>query len=177
MSEITPACNSRDAAEEQAGPSSEDLLLEAFSPVGEDDIANPSLATALETAHTLPAAVEDGLLHAAAGGADTAVAWYRARLGSTAYEGWCEKAARTAWGCPPKYPSAIVHWKRSGPKHTTGTPPKGAFVFWNISAFGHIGIADGDGGFYATSVNGRIGHATSVHYYRNYLGWIPGGCA
>ncbi|MFJ9634465.1 hypothetical protein ACIRU8_42910, partial [Streptomyces sp. NPDC101175] len=170
MSEITPAPDRghQGAAGEESGPSSEDLLLEAFSPVGEDDIADSSLATALETAHTLPAAVEDGRLHVAAGGADAAVAWYRARLGSTTYEGWCEKASRLAWGCPPKYPSAIAHWKRSGPKHTTGTPPKGAFVFWNISAFGHIGIADGDGGFYATSVNGRIGHATSVHYYRNY---------
>ncbi|MET9088871.1 hypothetical protein ABZX77_44525 [Streptomyces sp. NPDC004237] len=120
---------------------------------------------------------ETAPLQVALGGADKAIVWYRARLGSTAYEGWYEKAARTAWGCPPKYPSAIAHWNRSGPKHTTGTPPQGAFVFWNISKFGHIGIADGRGGFYATGVHGRIGHATGVRYYRNYLGWIPGGCA
>jgi hypothetical protein len=50
-------------------------------------------------------------------------------------------------------------------------------VFWNIGrGFGHVGIADGNGGFWATSVNGKIGHAKSVRYYRNYLGWIPGGC-
>jgi len=177
MSEITPARDGLGPDEEQTPQSSEDLLLEAFSPIGEDDIADPTLATAPQAAQTLLTAAESERLNVVLGGADRAVAWYRARLGSTIYEGWCEKAARTAWGCSPKYPSAIAHWKRSGPKHTTGTPPKGAFVFWHISSFGHIGIADDNGGFYATGVNGRIGHASGVHYYRNYLGWIPGGCA
>lgn len=177
MTEFTPAHDGLGAAEEDAETPAPEVFLEAFSPIGEEDIANASLATAPEAAATLPAQIRVVPLHAVPGGAERAIAWYRARLGSTAYEGWCEKAARTAWGCAPKYPSAITHWKHSGPKHTTGTPPKGAFVFWNISRFGHVGIADGRGGFYATGVNGRIGHASSVHYYRHYLGWIPGGCA
>lgn len=49
-------------------------------------------------------------------------------------------------------------------------------MFWNISRFGHVGVADGKGGFYATGVQGRIGHASGVGYYHRYLGWIPGGC-
>ncbi len=100
---------------------------------------------------------------------------YSSRNGSTAYQGQCEKAARLSWARRTHHPSAIEHWKSSdGVRHTTGTPPAGAFVFWNISKFGHVGVADGHGGFWATSVHGRIGHASSVHYFKNYLGWKPG---
>ncbi|WP_405947819.1 hypothetical protein OG588_15605 [Streptomyces prunicolor] len=97
MSEITLVRDGLDAAKEEPSQLSEDLLLEAFSSIGENDIADPVLATPTQV--LLPAAESDGL-HAVLGGADRAIAWYRARLGSTAYEGWCEKAARTAWGCP-----------------------------------------------------------------------------
>ena len=176
MTEYTSAHDGLDAADAAEQPHA-GAFLEGLSPIADEDIADASFATPSHARQALPADVQPVPLHLAAGGADRAIAWYRARLGSTSYEGWCEKAARTAWGCTPKYPSAIAHWKRSGPRHTTGTPPKGAFVFWNISRFGHVGLADGRGGFYATGVNGRIGHASSVHYYRHYLGWIPGGCA
>ena len=47
-------------------------------------------------------------------------------------------------------------------------------MFWNISEFGHVGIADGNGGIWATSVGGAIGHASCMHYFNNYLGWKPG---
>jgi hypothetical protein len=104
-----------------------------------------------------------------------AVAWYSSRSGSTAYEGYCEKAARLSWARTTHHASAIDHWNSSdGAKHTTGTPPKGAFVFWNISEFGHVGVADGNGGFWSTSISGHIGHATSVSHFSNYLGWKPG---
>ncbi len=104
-----------------------------------------------------------------------AVAWYSSRSGSTAYEGYCEKAARLSWNRTTHHASAIDHWNSSdGAKHTTGTPPKGAFVFWNISSFGHVGVADGNGGFWSTSISGHIGHATSVSHFSNYLGWKPG---
>ena len=104
-----------------------------------------------------------------------AIAWYSSRNGSTAYEGYCEKAARLSWNRTTHHASAIDHWNSSdGAKHTTGTPPKGAFVFWNISSFGHVGVADGNGGFWSTSISGHIGHATSVSHFSNYLGWKPG---
>ncbi|WIX99476.1 hypothetical protein QRX60_36300 [Amycolatopsis mongoliensis] len=111
---------------------------------------------------------------AAARTAAQAIAWYSSRTGSTAYQGYCEKAARLSWDRVTHHPSAIEHWQSSdGARHTTGTPPKGAFVFWNISAYGHVGIADGSGGVWATSVNGAIGHARQG-YFSNYLGWKPG---
>ncbi|WP_416960780.1 hypothetical protein [Streptomyces sp. Agncl-13] len=96
MSEITPARDGLDVAKEEPSQSSEDLPLEVFSSIGENDIADPVLAT--PTRALLPAAEGDGL-HAVLGGTNRAIAWYRARLGGTACEGWCEKAARTAWGC------------------------------------------------------------------------------
>lgn len=104
-----------------------------------------------------------------------AIAWYRHRKGSTAYEGYCERAARLSWARKTHHASAIAHWRSSdGARHRKGKPPKGAFVFWNISQYGHVGIADGHGGFWATSVAGHIGHRKSVHYFSHYLGWKRG---
>ncbi|MEV0700421.1 CHAP domain-containing protein [Saccharopolyspora sp. NPDC050389] len=109
------------------------------------------------------------------GTAQGAIEWYKARIGDTSYQGLCEKAAENAWGTTGVWPSAIAHWnaaKSAGKAHTDGsTPPKGAFVYWNISQYGHVGIADGNGGIYASSIGGAIGHADSVSYFNNYLGW------
>jgi hypothetical protein len=111
---------------------------------------------------------------AAARTANQAIAWFSSRNGSTAYQGYCEKAVRLAWDRTTHHASAIEHWRSSdGARHTTGTPPRGAFVFWDISAYGHVGIADGTGGVWATSVNGAIGHARQS-YFGSYLGWKPG---
>jgi hypothetical protein len=104
-----------------------------------------------------------------------AIKWMSDRRGSTAYEGYCERAVRLAWNRQTHHASAIAHWRSSdGTRRTTGTPPKGAFVFWNISQWGHVGIADGNGGFWSTGVNGRIGHASRLSHFSNYLGWKPG---
>ncbi|OLR91458.1 hypothetical protein [Actinokineospora bangkokensis] len=103
-----------------------------------------------------------------------AISWFRSRDGSTEYDGYCERAVRLAWNRATHHASAIDHWRSSdGARHTTGTPPRGAFVFWNISAYGHVGLADGNGGVWATSVGGRIGHV-GQGYFANYLGWKPG---
>ena len=126
------------------------------------------------SANAAPAASQ-GQTIVAPNTAAQAIAWYSSRNGSTAYEGYCEKAARLSWNRVTHHASAIDHWNSSdGAKHTTGTPPKGAFVFWNISSFGHVGIADGNGGFWATSVNGKIGHQAHTSYFSHYLGWKPG---
>ena len=107
------------------------------------------------------------------GTAAGAVAWYKAHMGSTAWQSYCEKAAENAYGTTGVWASANAHWNGASPKHTSGTPPLGSFVYWNISAYGHVGIADGSGGFYATSVNGAIGHGSSTSYFSNYRGWTP----
>lgn len=106
--------------------------------------------------------------------ADNAIAWFAARNGSTAYQGYCEKAVENAYGRTGIYASAIANWNdavRRGAAHRGDlNPPKGALVFWNISSYGHVGLAVGDGTFWATSVNGRIGKAR-LPYFANYLGW------
>ena len=106
--------------------------------------------------------------------ADNAIAWFAARNGSTAYQGYCEKAVENAYGRTGVYASAKANWNdavRRGAAHRGDlNPPKGALVFWNISAYGHVGLATGDGNFWATSVNGRIGKAR-LPYFANYLGW------
>jgi hypothetical protein len=102
-----------------------------------------------------------------------AVTWMKNHVGSTGWEHYCEKAVENAYGTTGVWASAIAHW--NGAPHHTGTkPPAGSFVYWNISAYGHVGIADGSGGFYSTSIGGKIGHQTSVSYFSHYLGWTPG---
>lgn len=140
---------------------------EVCSQITAADIANPSLADPGTTV------AQDDL--EASRTAAAAIKWFKSSNGSTAYQGYCERAVRLAWDRKTHHASAIDHWNSSdGKKHKTGTPPTGAFVFWNTSQYGHVGIADGNGGFWATSVNGAIGHAKSVHCFNHYLDWKSG---
>lgn len=121
---------------------------------------------------------QTALKGAADGTAKGAVAWYSKNNGKTGWEHYCEKAAENAYGTTGIYASAIKHWNSAGGKHKGDkNPPVGAFVYWKISEYGHVGISDGKGGFWATSVNGKIGHVTKdkggYGYFTNYLGWTP----
>jgi uncharacterized protein YraI len=107
--------------------------------------------------------------------ADKSIAWYAARNGSTAYQGYCEKAAENSYGKTAIYASAKANWNDAvarGAAHRGDlNPPKGALVFWDLAApYGHVGVARGDGYFWATSVGGKIGLA-KLPYFSNYLGW------
>ena len=107
--------------------------------------------------------------------ADKAIAWYAARNGSTAYQGYCEKAAENSYGKTAIYASAKANWNDAvarGAAHRGDlNPPKGALVFWDLAApYGHVGVARGDGYFWATSVGGKIGLA-KLPYFSSYLGW------
>lgn len=113
---------------------------------------------------------------------DGAIEWMEAKSGSSDWEGLCEMAVENAYGTTGVWPSAIAHWQGAldnGKGHPDDpNPPKGAFVYWNTSQYGHVGIADGNGGFHSSSVNGAIGHGDSLSYFVNYLGWsdaqVPG---
>lgn len=152
-------------------------LISTAAPAGatSQDTFSPGVEIAqpwLEDTASAPTLDGDIAIQQTAAGA---IKWMSDRRGSTAYEGYCERAVRLAWARRTHHASAIAHWRSSdGTRRTTGTPPKGAFVFWNTSQYGHVGIADGAGGFWSTSVGGKIGHARSVGYFRNYLGWKPG---
>jgi hypothetical protein len=119
--------------------------------------------TVASTNHVAPLTAGDGTIAGA-------ITWMQNHAGNTAYEGYCEKAVENAYGTTGVWPSAIAHWN-AGVHHTGTTAPRGSFVYWNTSAYGHVGIADGSGGFYSSSIGGKIGHASSVSYFPNYLGW------
>src|SRR5262249_29464728 len=111
---------------------------------------NPAAGT-----FTLVSDNELAVLAAADGTPAGAVQWYKNHMGSTGWQGYCEKAVENAYGTTGVWASANAHWNGASPKHTDGSrPPLGSFVYWNISAYGHVGIADGSGGIYASSIGG-----------------------
>ena len=123
-----------------------------------------------------PAAAEGVTVEAAADGtARGAIEWFRAHRGDTGYEGYCEMAAENAYGTTGVWESAIAHWNgaiEAGKAHRGDrNPPLGAFVYWNTSVWGHVGVADGEGGVYSTSVGGAIGRIDNLGYFTEYLGW------
>jgi uncharacterized protein YraI len=112
-------------------------------------------------------------------GASSAISWARARVGSTAWEGWCERFVANAYGrSTAGFASAKAHWNDAvarGRARTDRNPPAGALVFWNSwyqgVNYGHVGISLGSGNVIATSVYGRVG-TTSLGHFANYLGWV-----
>ena len=106
---------------------------------------------------------------------DEAISWEFAHLGSTAYEGECDhfQALAFGWSHSGEY-SAQTHWnhlRSLGLTHTSGTPPRGALVFYsNSSGTGHVTVSIGAGRVIGTSVTTHVGVA--VYDYRSgYLGW------
>ncbi|NOU33965.1 MAG: CHAP domain-containing protein [Polyangiaceae bacterium] len=106
--------------------------------------------------------------------AESSLKWFASHKGSSSYEHYCEKAVENSYGRSGVYASAIANWNAQGSKRHAGDrkPPRGALVFWRTSVYGHVGVADGAGGFCSTSVGGRIGCA-KIPYFQNYLGWAP----
>jgi hypothetical protein len=116
-----------------------------------------------------------GIQAAGDGTVNGAIQWMQNHAGSSGWEGLCEKAVENAYGTTGVWASAIAHWHgavNAGKAHPgNSNAPRGAFVYWNTSQFGHVGISDGNGGFYSSSVGGAIGHAGNKNYFVNYLGW------
>jgi hypothetical protein len=104
-----------------------------------------------------------------------AIEWFRAHNHDSSYENLCERAVENAWGTAGAWPSASEHWQgaiAAGKAHPADpNPPFGAFVYWQTSRNGHVGIADGRGGFFSSNVAGAIGHGDRLSYFPDYLGW------
>lgn len=71
--------------------------------------------------------------------------------------------------------SAIDAWRKATHKHTTGTPPAGAPVYWGNGVYGHIAISVGGGKVRSTDYPAlrRVGE-TDIHNLENYFGMAPG---
>ncbi len=111
-------------------------------------------------------------------GMNAAISYEFARLGSTAEEGWCMRFQAQAYGWSYSgFSSAEVggDWMVDhGYMHTTGTPPRGALVWYHNSAgTGHVVVSLGEGKIIGSSVNGDVGVAGYL-YRTGYRGWsIP----
>jgi uncharacterized protein YraI len=106
---------------------------------------------------------------------NSAISWAFSNLGSTAYEDWCLKFTGLSYGWSATgWTTAEVggDWIEShGYLHTTGTPPRGALVWYHNSAgSGHVVISLGEGKIIGTSVSGRVGVAGYL-YHASYRGW------
>ncbi|MFP5023527.1 NlpC/P60 family protein [Pseudonocardia phyllosphaerae] len=104
--------------------------------------------------------------------AEAAISWFQQRMGSTVYEGLCEKAVENAYGVSGKYPTARANWNSRDRRTPYSAAPRGALVFYNTSSAGHVAISLGDGRVISTSAGGRIG-IVPIGYFQNPLGWAP----
>lgn len=93
------------------------------------------------------------------------------------WRGYCLKFSRMAAGAPGLGGSAMDAWRRAKRRHTTGTPPRGTFVFWSGGKHGHVVVSSGDGDCYGTDLVvrdqvrwHRISEVSRRWGYK-YLGW------
>ena len=98
------------------------------------------------------------------------------------WSGYCEGFVEAAYGnhtgrWATPYRSAIADYqaqKAAGRIHTTGEPPAGALVFYNISQYGHVALSLGDGRVATTWGFGNAEYPVRIvprTTFGNYLGW------
>jgi hypothetical protein len=101
---------------------------------------------------------------------EAAIQRFESRIGTTRYEGYCERAVENAFGTQGHYASAIQDW-HSQDQHTDWrNAPRGAMVFYNTSSNGHVALSLGDGRVVSSSDHGHVGIVPIDHYQRP-LGW------
>jgi uncharacterized protein YraI len=108
-------------------------------------------------------------------GANGAISYEFARLGSTAEEGFCLRFQAQAYGWSHSgWTTAEVggDWEAShGYLHTSGIPPRGALVWYhNSEGTGHVVVSLGQGKIIGSSVGGQVGVADYL-YRTGYRGW------
>lgn len=104
--------------------------------------------------------------------AERAIAWFRAHIGETAWEGYCERAVENSFGTEHRYADARSNWESGrGRRHGDWRrAPRGALVFWSTSEHAHVAISLGDGTVLTTSAGGRIGRVR-IGFFPRVLGW------
>jgi hypothetical protein len=100
------------------------------------------------------------------------------KRGSSAFENRCLAFVAEAYGWDGAgWATAEIagDWMQSHGHMRTGTPPRGALVWYhNSSGTGHVMLSLGEGYLIGTSVNGEVGLASNVNYRTGYRGWsIP----
>ncbi len=107
--------------------------------------------------------------------ADTAIAKAKTLLGSTAYNGYCQRFVRISYeaaGITGYASTAIEAWKQWGVSASATNVPKGATVYFETSSGnGHAGIYMGDGNVIHAVQTVRIETLSALRAKYRYLGW------
>ncbi|GAA4787739.1 hypothetical protein GCM10023200_22480 [Actinomycetospora chlora] len=130
----------------------------------------PVAADATSASATVPELTKAAQRHAHDAKIEDAISLFESRIGTTRYEGYCERAVENAFGTQGHYGSAIQDW-HSQDQHTDfRNAPRGAMVFYNTSSNGHVALSLGDGRVVSSSAHGRVGIVPIDHFQRP-LGW------
>lgn len=105
------------------------------------------------------------------------IAWAKAQLGRTDYNGWCQKFVHNAYGRSYGYASAKACYNDIGRKDSIGNlgnVPVGSLVFFDgHPQYGHVGIYIGDGKVIHGVATVRIEDMRTGWLGKSYLGWAP----
>lgn len=130
----------------------------------------PIAAEATSAAATVPELTKAAGRHAQEQKIENAIDRFESRIGTTRYEGYCERAVENAFGTQHHYASAREDW-RSQDQHTDWRhAPRGAMVFYDTSANAHVALSLGDGRVVSSSAHGRVG-VVPIDHFRRPLGW------
>lgn len=100
------------------------------------------------------------------------------------WRGLCLGFVRTCWGIDASgIPDADAAWARARRRVGSGTPPKGAPVYWAIGRYGHIALSAGGGRVFSTDIRRRgkvdlvpIGEIARAWGAAAYRGWSHDYC-
>ena len=115
-----------------------------------------------------------GAVFATNSAAERAIQWFYNNMGSTGYEGQCEKAVETAFNHAFHFLTAYLDWKASQQHQGSTAAPRGTLVFYKTSPDDHVTISLGNGTVISTSALGhKIGISPITGFFTPLLGWAP----
>ncbi|WP_433782221.1 hypothetical protein ACQPX6_20225 [Actinomycetospora sp. CA-101289] len=101
---------------------------------------------------------------------EDAITSFESRIGTTRYEGYCERAVENAFGTQGHYGSARQDWRSQEQHRDWRHAPRGAMVFYDTSSNAHVALSLGDGRVVSSSAHGRVG-IVPIDHFRRPLGW------
>lgn len=153
------------------GSTTAELNLAAAHTTGSGAAAvAPVASDATAASATVPELTKAAQRHQRDAKVEDAIQQFESQIGTTRYEGYCERAVENAFGAQGHYASAIQDW-HSQDQHTDfRNAPRGAMVFYNTSSNGHVALSLGDGRVVSSSAHGRVG-IVPIDHFQNPLGW------
>ena len=130
----------------------------------------PAASEATSASATVPELTKAAQRHQQDQKIEDAIQRFESRIGTTRYEGYCERAVENAFGTQGHYASAIQDWHSQHQHSDYQNAPRGAMVFYNTSSNGHVALSLGDGRVVSSSDHGHVG-IVPIEHYQNPLGW------